>query len=103
NQPLTSVRNYATLLRRLLEAGTPASSAAEVIEGESERMAEIVRKIGTITKYETKSYVGKQKILDLDRASEEGGPGGPPADDEGSRSEPRRAAYMPTEATGERE
>jgi signal transduction histidine kinase len=74
NQPLTSVLNYATLLRRLLTAGTPASAAAEVIEGEAERMAEIVRKIGKITKYETKSYVGKQKILDLDRASEEGAP-----------------------------
>jgi len=72
NQPLTSVLNYATLLRRLLTAGTPASAAAEVIEGEAERMAEIVRKIGKITKYETKSYVGKQKILDLDRASEDG-------------------------------
>ncbi len=72
NQPLTSVRNYATLLRRLLQGGTPAYGAAEVIEGEAERMAEIVRKIGKITKYETKSYVGKQKILDLDRASEEG-------------------------------
>jgi PAS domain S-box-containing protein len=72
NQPLTSVLNYATLLRRLLSAGTPAGSAAEVIETEAERMAEIVRKIGKITKYETKSYVGKQKILDLDRASEEG-------------------------------
>ncbi len=71
NQPLTSVLNYATLLRRLLPLGTPAASAAEVIEGEAERMAEIVRKIGKITKYETKSYVGKQKILDLDRASEE--------------------------------
>ncbi|AKV04682.1 sensory transduction histidine kinase [Labilithrix luteola] len=70
NQPLTSVLNYATLLRRLLQAGTPASGAAEVIEGEAERMAEIVRKIGKITKYETKSYVGKQKILDLDRASD---------------------------------
>ncbi|MBS2014976.1 MAG: PAS domain S-box protein [Deltaproteobacteria bacterium] len=72
NQPLTSVLNYATLLRRLLTPGTPASGAAEVIEGEADRMAEIVRKIGKITKYETKSYVGKQKILDLDRASEEG-------------------------------
>lgn len=72
NQPLTSVLNYATLLRRLLVAGTPASTAAEVIEGEAERMAEIVRKIGRITKYETKNYVGKQKILDLDRASEGG-------------------------------
>jgi PAS domain S-box-containing protein len=78
NQPLTSVLNYATLLRRLLTAGTPASAAAEVIEGEAERMAEIVRKIGKITKYETKSYVGKQKILDLDRASEEGVPAAEP-------------------------
>jgi PAS domain S-box-containing protein len=74
NQPLTSVLNYATLLKRLLAAGTPASAAAEVIEGEADRMAEIVRKIGKITKYETKSYVGKQKILDLDRASEEAVP-----------------------------
>ena len=77
NQPLTSVRNYATLLRRLLQSGTPA--CAEVIEGEAERMAEIVRKIGKITKYETKSYVGKQKILDLDRASEENVPAAKPA------------------------
>jgi PAS domain S-box-containing protein len=82
NQPLTSVLNYATLLRRLLQAGTPASAAAEVIEGEAERMAEIVRKIGKITKYETKSYVGKQKILDLDRASEDVIPAGRPANGE---------------------
>jgi PAS domain S-box-containing protein len=91
NQPLTSVRNYATLLRRLLQSGTPACAAAEVIEGEAERMAEIVRKIGKITKYETKSYVGKQKILDLDRASEEGVPVAA-AVEEGPRSEPRRAS-----------
>jgi hypothetical protein len=38
-------------------------------------MAEIVRKIGQLTRYETKSYVGDQRILDLDRASgQEGGP-----------------------------
>jgi signal transduction histidine kinase len=91
NQPLTSVRNYATLLRRLLQAGTNASAAAEVIEGEAERMAEIVRKIGKITKYETKSYVGKQKILDLDRASEEGVPLPEPA-------EPPRSGRTPVAA-----
>lgn len=69
NQPLTSVMNYAVLLRRLLSPESPAASAADVIEREAERMAEIVRKIGKITKYETKSYVGNQKILDLDRAA----------------------------------
>ena len=71
NQPLTSVLNYATLLRRLLTEGSQGERAAAVIEQETERMAEIVRKIGKITKYETKSYVGKQKILDLDKSSED--------------------------------
>lgn len=71
NQPLMSVMNYAALLRRILQGNTRAVDAANVIETEADRMAEIVRKIGKITKYETKSYVGGQKILDLDRASDE--------------------------------
>ena len=37
---------------------------------EAEQMAEIVRKIGKITRYETTSYVGHQKIFDLDRAAD---------------------------------
>jgi hypothetical protein len=32
-------------------------------------MAEIVRKIGKITRYETKSYVGAARILDLEKAT----------------------------------
>jgi PAS domain S-box-containing protein len=71
NQPLTSVIGYAELLKRQLEHQPTLLHAAEVIGGESERMAEIVRKIGKITKYETKSYVGAAKILDLDKATEE--------------------------------
>jgi signal transduction histidine kinase len=70
NQPLTSVMGYAELLKRRLERDTAAYGAAEVIFNEAERMAEIVRKIGKITKYETKSYVGRARILDLDRASD---------------------------------
>jgi PAS domain S-box-containing protein len=74
NQPLTSVMGYAELLKRRLEPGTPPMGAAEIIFNEAERMAEIVRKIGKITKYETKSYVGSSKILDLDKASAESRP-----------------------------
>lgn len=70
NQPLTSVIGYAELLRRNLQSNKQLYNAATVILGESERMAEIVRKIGKITKYETKSYVGGAKILDLEKASE---------------------------------
>jgi PAS domain S-box-containing protein len=71
NQPLTSVMGYAELLKRKLERDSAAFAASEVIISEAERMAEIVRKIGKITRYETKSYVGAAKILDLDRASDE--------------------------------
>ncbi len=71
NQPLTSVIGYGELLQRKLTKNTPEHHAAEVIVREAERMADIVRKIGKITRYETKSYVGAQKILDLDRAADE--------------------------------
>ena len=69
NQPLTSVMGYGELLIRRLPAGTPERNAAQVIMQEAERMANLVRKIGKITRYETKSYVGDQRILDLDRAT----------------------------------
>lgn len=70
NQPLTSMMAYAELLLRQSTPGSVGAKAAEVLIRESERMAEIVRKIGKITKYETTSYVGQQKIFDLDRAAD---------------------------------
>jgi PAS domain S-box-containing protein len=78
NQPLTSVMGYAELLKRRLDRDTPAYASAEVIFNEAERMAEIVRKIGKITRYETKSYVGHARILDLDRSAASSPP--PPGD-----------------------
>ena len=69
NQPLTSVIGYAELLRRQLSASPQHLAALQIIADEAERMAEIVRKVGRITKYETKSYVGGAKILDLEKAS----------------------------------
>lgn len=75
NQPLTSIMAYADLLTRKLPKNTPEARAAGVMMQEAERMAEIVRKIGTITRYETKPYVGEQKILDLDKASDAQGSG----------------------------
>jgi PAS domain S-box-containing protein len=71
NQPLTSVMGYGELLIRRLQPGTPERNAAQVIMQEAERMANLVRKIGKITRYETKSYVGDQRILDLDRAADD--------------------------------
>ena len=34
-------------------------------------MAAIVRQLGSLTRYETKSYVGGAQIIDLDRSAKE--------------------------------
>jgi PAS domain S-box-containing protein len=69
NQPLTSVMGYAELLKRKLKPEDFAYRPVDIIYREAERMAEIVRKIGKITRYETKAYVGTQRIVDLDKAT----------------------------------
>jgi signal transduction histidine kinase len=84
NQPLTSVLGYAELIRRRSSDGEAVQSSASVIVQEAERMADIVRKIGKITRYETKTYVGAAKILDLDRSSDER-----PKADQTAGSDPR--------------
>jgi PAS domain S-box-containing protein len=81
NQPLTSVIGYAEIVRKRVaavgegsaDAVTTASltNAADAIAREAERMADIVRKIGKLTRYETKTYVGDARIIDLDRASDD--------------------------------
>ena len=58
NQPLTSVMGYAQIMLRKLEVDSPHLRALETILAESERMATIVRQLGSLTRYETKSYVG---------------------------------------------
>jgi len=73
NQPLTAVQGYAEMLT--MRAGDPAATAraAEVILRETERMAEIVRRLGSVSRYETTDYVGGAKILDLTRATPDEG------------------------------
>lgn len=74
NQPLTSIMGYSELLRRRLAADDPSLRPVDIIYREAERMAEIVRKIGKITRYETKAYVGEARIVDLERAAGEEDP-----------------------------
>ncbi len=69
NQPLTSVMGYSELLKRKLSEADPSYRAVDIIHREAERMAEIVKKIGKITRFETKAYVGSAKIVDLDKAA----------------------------------
>ena len=68
NQPLTSIMGYAELLRRHVPDEHPDAPSLDIIVREAERMADIIRKIGRVNRYETKSYVGDARIVDLDRA-----------------------------------
>jgi PAS domain S-box-containing protein len=69
NQPLTSIMGYAELAIRKVQADSPALPSLETMLSEAERMAEIVRKLGDITRYKTKRYLGGHDIVDLDAAS----------------------------------
>lgn len=68
NQPLTSLLNYAELLAGTEGLDPRAARAAQVIEREAEAIAAIVRKIGKITSYRTRDYVGSARIMDMEEA-----------------------------------
>lgn len=72
NQPLTAVMGYAEYLKRTVSADAAQERAIDVILSETERMANIVRKVGRITRYETKPYVGGAKIVDIEASSSVG-------------------------------
>jgi len=58
------------LLRRKTPDGDATAGILDIILSESERMAGLVRKIGRVSKFETKSYLLGSRIVDLDRAAE---------------------------------
>jgi PAS domain S-box-containing protein len=69
NQPLTSIIGYGQLIERQSEADAPHLRALQIILREASRMADIVRQIGRIVRYETKQYVGSASIMDLERSA----------------------------------
>lgn len=73
NQPLTSVLGYAEMLRhKIPETDMKMRRHIDTIYGQAERMAEIVRKIGRITKYETTHYTAATRMLNLDASVDDG-------------------------------
>jgi PAS domain S-box-containing protein len=76
NQPLTSVMGYTQVLMRKLGPNDVHIPIVKTILDEADRMAAIVRKLGSLTRYETKSYVGGAQIIDLDRSTQESFSGG---------------------------
>ena len=100
NQPLTSILGYAQLIEKQSEADAPHARALQIILREVARMADIVRNIGRITRYETKEYVGTASIMDLDRSAASSNdikvnPAELPADDEAGEERTAAAGRRP--------
>ena len=73
NQPLTAIHGHAELIKRRAAEDPAMTRSAEVILREAGRMADIVRRLGQVSRFETKPYVGTAKILDLERSAPESG------------------------------
>lgn len=69
NQPLMSILGYTELLQRPNLPPEKIERGIRTIAQEADRMAEIVKKIGNLTRYETRNYVGAATIIDLDKGS----------------------------------
>ncbi len=69
NQPLTSLLGYVEYLRRNFDESDGVYRAVSTIHDDATRIAEVVRKIGRVTRYRTRDYAGGNQIVDLEEAS----------------------------------
>lgn len=75
NQALQSVTGFSELLLLDMETSDPKYEWLKNIKTGIERLSELTRKITKITRYQSKSYLNRSKIIDIERASQhkEGG------------------------------
>jgi PAS domain S-box-containing protein len=70
NQPLTIISITSDLLKDFPD-GKNLGGNIDIIKKEISRMGEITKKLMKITKYETRQYLNGNKILDIDKASQD--------------------------------
>jgi CheY-like chemotaxis protein len=69
NQPLTAIMGNLQLVMAKLPQGDPLVEKLEKVMAQVERMVDLVKKIGQITRYRTKRYAENIQIVDIDEAS----------------------------------
>jgi CheY-like chemotaxis protein len=69
NQPLTAILGNLQLVLAKLPEGDPLGKRVDKVLGQVDRMVEIVKKIGHITRYRTKEYAENVRIVDIDKSS----------------------------------
>ncbi|MBI5043097.1 MAG: GAF domain-containing protein [Nitrospirae bacterium] len=71
NQPLTSILARTDLLMTEMPKEEPLYRSIKVISDEAKRIASLVQQIGNISKYKTKSYIGKETTKDIEGAAKD--------------------------------
>ncbi|MGB7062409.1 MAG: response regulator [Candidatus Zixiibacteriota bacterium] len=69
NQPLTAILGNLQLVMAKLPEGDPLAKRVNKVLSQVDRMVEIVKKIGHITRYRTKEYAENVRIVDIDKSS----------------------------------
>jgi len=69
NQPMQVVMGYAQLLSKDVSRHDPLREQLETIIAEIEKMSLILKRIRSITRYETLDYIDGVKIIDIEKAS----------------------------------
>lgn len=72
NQPLTAILGNLELVMAKLSEDDPLTKKLNKVLNQVERMVEIVKKIGQITRYKTKRYAEDVRIVDIDKSSDLG-------------------------------
>jgi CheY-like chemotaxis protein len=70
NQPMQAISGYSEILLMGISTDNPLYKNVKKIKDQVVRMGTIARKLAGITRYETKSYVGDLRIIDIEKASE---------------------------------
>ena len=70
NQPLQVILGYAEMLQQSLPPDSPHQLRVEKIASQAAKLGDITKKLAAITRYETKSYIQKTRIVDIHKASE---------------------------------
>ena len=65
NQPLTVVLAHIQILQKRADPTSPEGLSLEKISKEASRMAELIKKISEITRYETIDYARDHKIFKI--------------------------------------
>lgn len=68
NQPLTAILGNLQLMMAKLPEGDPLAKRLNKVLSQVDRMVEMVKKIGQITRYRTKKYAENVRIIDIEKS-----------------------------------